>query len=117
MTDPQVHRQDGVAVLDFGPGSHSLDESVLAVLQDKILEASNVDPPLLVVDLSRVDFFGSSFIEILFRLWSRLNGRHGRFTLCGLSEYCREVIEVTKLNELWTIFDTLDEAVAAVKEE
>ena len=59
--------------------------------------------------------FGSSFIEVLFRLWSRLNGRQGKFALCGLSEYCHEVIDVTKLDQLWTICDTVDEAVVAVK--
>lgn len=114
MTKPQVHEQDGVAVLDFGPGSHSLDETALQSFQDQILAASNVDPPLLVVDLSHVEFFGSSFIEILFRLWSRMNGRHGKFALCGLSPYCKEVIEVTNLNRLWTVYDTVEEAIVGV---
>lgn len=114
MAKPRVHEQDGVAVLDFGPGSHTLDETTLNTLQDDILAASNVDPPLLVVDLSHVEFFGSSFIETLFRLWSRLNGRQGKFALCGLSPYCREVIMVTNLNRLWTIYDSVDEAIAGV---
>lgn len=115
MATPRVQQQDGVAILDFGSGSHSLDETTLGSIQDQILDASNVDPPMLVVDLSRIEFFGSSFIEVLFRLWSRMNGRSGKFALCGLSPYCREVIEVTNLNTLWTIYDTVDEAVAGVK--
>ena len=115
MTKAQVHEQDGVTVLDFGPGPHNLDETALLRVQDQILEASNVDPPLLVVDLSQVTFFGSSFIETLFRLWSRLNRRQGKFALCGLSPYCQEVIEVTNLNTLWTISDTREEAITAVK--
>lgn len=114
MTKPQVHKQHDVAVLDFGPGTHSLDENSLTGLEQQILAASSVDPPLVVVDLSHVDFFGSSFIEILFRLWSRVNSRQGRFALCGLSPYCREVIEVTNLNTLWSIYETVDEAVAGV---
>ena len=115
MARPQVHDQAGVAVLDFGPGPHSLDEQTLTAVQDDIIAASNVEPPLLVIDLSQVEFFGSSFIEALFRLWSRLNGRQGRFALCGLSPYCQEVIEVTNLNKLWDIYDTLDQAVESVK--
>jgi anti-sigma B factor antagonist len=115
MATPRVHEQDGVAVLDFGPDKHSLDESTLQEVQDRVLEASNVDPPLLVVDLSHVDFFGSSFIELLYRVWSRLNSRGGHFALCGLSPYCREVIEVTRLDQLWPIYPSVDEAVAGVK--
>jgi anti-sigma B factor antagonist len=115
MVTPRVHEQDGVAVLEFGPGSHSLDEAALQSLQDRILSASNVNPPLLVVDLSHIEFFGSSFIEVLYRVWSRLQARGGRFALCGLSPYCREVIEVTNLNTLWTLYDSLDEAVAGIR--
>jgi anti-sigma B factor antagonist len=115
MASPRVHEQDGVAVLDFGPDKHSLDEAALQQVQESVLEASNVDPPLLVVDMAQVDFFGSSFIELLYRVWSRLNSRGGQFALCGLSPYCREVIEVTKLDQLWPIYGTVDEAVAGVK--
>lgn len=115
MPTPRVYQQDGVAVLDFGPGSHSLDESTVQSLQQSMLEASNVEPPLLVLDLTDVEFFGSSFIEVLFRVWSRIKNRRGRFALCGLSPDCLEIIEVTKLNTLWTIYDTVDEAVAALK--
>jgi anti-sigma B factor antagonist len=115
MVEPRVHQRDGVAVLDFGRGSHSLDESTVGSIQHGILNAANADPPLLVVDLSGIEFFGSSFIETLFRLWSRMNGRGGRFALSGLSPYCREVIEVTKLDQLWPIYGTVDEAILGVK--
>lgn len=115
MATPRVHEQDGVAVLDFGPDKHSLDETKLQKVQESVLEASNVDPPLLVVDMSNVDFFGSSFIEVLYRVWSRLQARGGHLALSGLSPYCREVIEVTKLDQLWMLYDTVDEAVAGVK--
>jgi anti-sigma B factor antagonist len=115
MATPRVHEQDGVAVFDFGPGACSLDETTLREVQDVVLEASNVDPPLVVVDMSHVEFFGSSFIEVLYRVWSRLQARGGHLALSGLSPYCREVIEVTNLDQLWMLYDTVDEAVAGVK--
>lgn len=115
MATPRVHEQDGVAVLDFGPDPHSLDETTLQSVHDGVLAAANVEPPLLVVDLSHVDFFGSSFIELLYRVWSRLNNRDGHFALAGLSPYCREVIEVTNLHRLWALYDTVDEAVSGIK--
>jgi hypothetical protein len=39
----------------------------------------------------------------------------GRLSLCGLTSYCREVVEITHLDQLWSIFETRDEAVGALK--
>jgi anti-anti-sigma factor len=106
---PQIARQQGVTVISLGPEYENLDEPVLEELRDSMLDA------LVVLDLSHTKFFGSAFIEVLFRTWNRLNSREGgRFCLCGLTPYCAEVIEVTHLDRLWRITSTRDEAVRAV---
>ncbi len=103
-------------MISLGPEYESLDERGLDDLKQVILDiAQSADPPRVVLDLSHTKFFGSSFIEILFRAWSRLNARDGgRFSVSGLSSYCAEVIEVTHLDRLWEVFPTLDEAVEAL---
>ncbi len=69
--------------------------------------AAEADPPLLVLDLSNLRFFGSGFIEALFRAWSVLDAcPGGRMSLCGLTAYCREVVEITHLDQLWRVFDS-----------
>lgn len=40
----------------------------------------------------------------------------GRFAICGLQPYCREVLEVTNLHHLWILTDTREEAIRKVKE-
>ena len=40
----------------------------------------------------------------------------GRLALCGLSGYCREVVEITHLDQLWSIYETRDEAVQSLKQ-
>ncbi len=116
MLTPQIELHDGVAVFQFGPGPHTIHEASMAELTDSMLAASDADPPNLVVDLSQVEFFGSSFIELLFRMWKRLNERSGRFALAGVSPYCEEVLTVTNLDKLWQTFETTEEAVAAVRD-
>lgn len=113
---PEITKQNRVTVIALGPEYDSLDEHGLDDLKDVMLDVSQTaDPPLVVLDLSHTKFFGSAFIEILFRTWNRLNARDGgRFAISGLTEYCREVIEVTHLNRLWEFFDTCDEAVTAL---
>jgi len=115
-SSPTTSTQDEVTVVSLGPDYENLDEHVLEELQQLLLKtADHIDPPLLVLNLSHTQFFGSSFIEVLFRVWNRIKKRNGQFAICCLTPYCAEVIEVTHLDRIWHIADTQDEAVAAVK--
>ena len=111
-----VARQDGVTIISLGPDYENLDDAVLEDLRKLILDAvADANPPLVVLDLSHTKFFGSAFIEILFRAWNRIVKQDGgEFCLSGLTPYCAEVIDVTHLNRLWSIYNTREEAVAAL---
>lgn len=113
---PEVTRQNEVTIVALGPEYENLDEGVLEELRDTMLEAARTaEPPLLVLDLSHTRFFGSAFIEVLFRTWNRLNARPGgKFCICGLTPYCAEVIQVTHLDRLWHIAKTRDDAVQSL---
>lgn len=112
---PEVHKSGIVTVISFGPQFETLDEFTLDQIRDFVLEtAKAADPPRIVIDLRYTKFFGSSFIEVLFRVWNRVNGVGGKFALAGLTSYCREVLEVTHLDKLWPMLPTEAEAVAAI---
>src|SRR5579864_7030000 len=76
---PDVAVDNGVTVIGLGPAFQIVDEQILdSGLGGTLIEiAEEADPPLVVLDLSHTQFFGSSFIEILFRLWTRLQARPG----------------------------------------
>jgi anti-anti-sigma factor len=113
---PDVHKCRSVTVITFGPQFETLDEFTLDQVRDFVLEAAkSADPPRVVIDLSYTKFFGSSFIEVLFRVWNRINGAGGKFALAGLTSYCREVLEVTHLDKLWPMLPNEAEAVTAVE--
>ncbi len=118
MADPTVgiEKRDGVTCVLLGPEFENLDEKLLDLIRPVVLEAaSEADPPWVVVDIPYTRFFGSSFIEILFRVWNRVNGLPGgRFGISGLTPYCTEVLEVTHLDKLWTLYETLDQAVSDI---
>lgn len=114
---PEVGVECGVTVVALGPGFQSLDEQVLdSGLRDSLLEiADEAHPPLVVLDVSHTTFFGSSFIEIVFRMWNRLRGQPGgNLALCSVTPYCREVLQVAHLDTLWRMYPTRAEAVAAL---
>ena len=114
--NPTISRDHDVTVVALGPEYESLDEFELDDLRDALLKiASTADPPRVVLDLSHTRFFGSAFIELLFRAWNRLNSRNsGKFAISGLTPYCKEVIEITHLDQLWDVYDTTQQAVKAL---
>jgi anti-anti-sigma factor len=117
---PEVVVAGRVTVLVLGPAYKVSDEHVLDLgLGESLIEsADDADPPLVVLDLSNTQFFGSSFIEILFRLWTKLQGREGgRFAICGLTPHCLDVLKITHLDTLWHLATTREEAVRAVAGE
>jgi anti-anti-sigma factor len=105
---------DETTVVVFRPSYSQLDEPTIDLVNRKLVDlVSGLENPKLMLDLSNVNFFGSSFIEAMFRVWKRLQSRpDSRFALCGLNPYCREVLEVTHLDKLWPIYATQSEAAA-----
>lgn len=70
--------------------------------------------PLVVVDLSRVSYFGSVFLALLLRCHKLVRQKGGELVLCGASELARELLQITNLDTLWAIYDSRDEALEAV---
>ena len=114
IAKPGLLRQDGVTIVHFDPAVRAITEDVLLASTDTILSAAEADDPRIVVDLKGIEFFSSSFIELMFRLWKRVKNRDGRFALCNLHPYCREVLEITNLHTLWSLCDSRDDAIADV---
>ena len=73
------------------------------------------DPPSgLVVDLSRVSYFGSVFLSFLLRC-HMLAKKHGsEMVLAGPSDRTRELLHLTALDTLWAIYATRREALEAL---
>lgn len=101
----ETSEQNGVTIVRLGSGYDAIDEVNVEPILELLLDlADSADPPKLVIDLSRITFFASSFLEALFRVWNRLNRRNGRFALCGLTGYCAEVLHVSRLDTLWDLY-------------
>ena len=105
-------RDGNVTVVVFGPELRHLDESNVSEIGQNLIQlAERIPHPLLVLDMRATEFFGSSFIESLFRVWKKLNTKPtAKFGIAGLQPYCREVLEVTHLDKLWPLFDTREAA-------
>jgi len=108
----RTDRQQNVTILALGKSYDSLDLARLDQVRRSLLdEADHADPPLLALDFTRTEFIGSSFIELLVRAWKRIKQRDGLIVLCRLNPFCEEVFRVARLDQIWEIFPTRQEAI------
>jgi anti-anti-sigma factor len=118
LGEPEVfalREQNGVLVLDLrgelgSLGWKSRNESrVLAAID-------GLTHPKLVVDLTGVSYGGSELMAFLFRLRRRLRSCGGRIALAGAMGNVRAVLRVVRLDRVVGVYETPDEAVAALNE-
>lgn len=107
----EIH--DGnTTILVFGNDLAQIDETNVSDLCGQMIAIADKLPnPLLILDMSNVQFFGSSFIDALFRVWKKMTTMpNAHLGIAGLQPYCRDVLKVTRLDTLWQIFDTRESA-------
>ncbi len=114
---PTVNRVGLATVVTLGKEYNRLDgASVEDAALILITAAENAQPPVLILDLSHTRFFGSSFIEVLVRAWNVVRHRgQGKFMLVGVNGYCREVLQITHLNDVWPMYDSVGAAMEAIQ--
>jgi anti-sigma B factor antagonist len=100
--------QDGVAVLRL---AGDVDVSQSLAVRDAVGAAIETGTPV-VVDLSGVRFIDSSGIGILVTAHRRAPEA---FAVAGAVEAVRRALELTRTDRILRLFDSVDEAVAAVK--
>ncbi len=64
----------------------------------------------IIVDLGEIPYFGSTVLEWMTQLWKRVKIKGGRLAVVRPSAIGREVLNVARLEKLWGIFDTRDQA-------
>jgi anti-sigma B factor antagonist len=68
----------------------------------------------VIVDLSKVSFFGSVFLSLLLRCHKLIKQQGGEMVLCGASDRARELLRLTALDTIWAIYDTREQAMEAL---
>jgi anti-anti-sigma factor len=114
MADEELRsdRYGPTQVVHLGSAYNSLNESTVESVERFLLNcADQPETKNLVVDLSHTQYFGSRFIEALFRAHNRMKRKAGKFALSGLLPYPEEVVRISKLDTVWPLFKDAEEAV------
>jgi anti-sigma B factor antagonist len=92
----------------------SLLEGAAALLIDSLHNEVN---PQIIVDLSPLDYFGSSFLALLIRCWKLTQAKNGTMVLAGVSNRARDLLHMTSLDMVWPIYGTVREAIDALQSD
>lgn len=109
--------EGGVRLLEI---NGELDLSTAGQLEGPLEEAIGAPDAAVLIDLTDCTFIDSTGIALVVRAWQRIdaeagNGGEGGLVLCCQSEQVRRVFEVTGLEHSLRVFQTRDEAVAALR--
>jgi anti-anti-sigma factor len=93
----------------------SLNEPEISLETQELLDFLNRSASAnLVIDLANGDYLGTSMLGAIIKLWKRVSQRGGRLALCNVSESVVQVLRVTKLQTVWPIYATREQALTAI---
>jgi anti-anti-sigma factor len=107
--------KDGYAVVSF---PKELARSHLGDIREAgeriIEELSAKKFQYCLIDLSQLDFIGSSLVASIVRIWKAISERDGQMVVVATNPGTREVLKVTGLNKVWTIAPTMEAGIHAL---
>ena len=109
----QTSSVNGITVVTF-VDRKILDAANIQELGDELFALVEQDGHTsLVLDFRTVEFLSSAALNKLIILDKKIKAKRGKLRLCTLKPEIQEVFVITRLNQLFDIKDTVDDALAA----
>lgn len=114
MADAPPYEYDttrGYPVVAFNPSLGDCRwgdiEQVGNDLKEKL---ATLDRPDFLMDLTRLEFMGSSVVALIVKLWKAVQEKEGEMVVVNSSSMIGEVLEIAGLSRVWKIVDSHEEA-------
>jgi len=88
-----------------------LDATTAPVADKSIKEILKKDYLRLVFDLSALEYLSSGGLKVILGTARELKRKRGKFVLCSLSKFVKEIFEVSGINSLIPITDTVESGI------
>lgn len=96
--------------------SGEIDMATAPRLRQHVLAVAASGPAGLIIDLDRVDFIDSTGLGVMVGAAKRMRMLGGTMRIVCSTPHLIELFELTRLSEVFDLFETLDEAVDDVAE-
>jgi anti-sigma B factor antagonist len=101
----------GVNVIEIGGEITRESERTLADAYERAADGARA----IILAFGGLQYMNSSGIGLLVTLLVRAKRHHQRILACGLTDHYRQIFELTRLDEVISIYDTEDEAITAAR--
>jgi len=109
----RVEEQDGVTCIAF-VDRNILDEANIQQIGDEITRLIDEQAqPRLLISFDNVDHLSSAALGTLITVNNQIRGKDGQLRLANIDPQIYEVFVITKLNKLFQIHDTAEQALAS----
>jgi anti-sigma B factor antagonist len=109
----RVLEQDGVTCIEF-VDRNILDEANIQQIGDEINAiVDGQDKPKVLISFENVDHLSSAALGTLITINNKVRTKEGELRLANIDRQIYEVFLITKLNKLFQIHDTREEALAS----
>ncbi|MGZ8216232.1 STAS domain-containing protein [Methylomagnum sp.] len=103
---------DGILVLKLA--NRRLDASVAAAFKEQVVGLINQGHKIIVLDLESVDFIDSSGLGAMVSCL-KLVGVKGRIALCHLAGPVLSMLQLTRMDKVFVIHPTTEQALEALR--
>ncbi|MEL6795506.1 MAG: STAS domain-containing protein [Planctomycetota bacterium] len=110
----RMSESDGVTTVEF-IDRNILDEANIQAIGEEIatvIERSS--PPKLIISFSNVDHLSSAALGQLITINNKVRDKAGQLRLANIDPQIYEVFAITKLNKIFEIHDTTEDAVGSI---
>ncbi len=101
-----VNIADGVLLRPTG----EIDLSCAAMLRKRLSKVQETKPLRLIIDLSAVPYMDSSGVATLVEAMQIARRNGSKLVRCGLQVKVRSIFEIARLDMIFTIVDSVEEA-------
>jgi anti-sigma B factor antagonist len=104
--EPRLHEHIKILTL-----SGRFDARTAPIVQKQLQAATAESPAQVVVNLEKVEFVDSTGLSTLVQAMKHARQLNGDVRLCGMQQPVRIIFELTRLDKVFDIFPTEEDAV------
>ncbi len=109
----RVSETDGVTRIEF-VDRNILDEANIQQIGEEITQIIDAQTqPKILISFDNVDHLSSAALGTLITINNKIRTKDGQLRLANIDKQIYEVFVITKLNKLFQIFDTSEQAMAS----
>ena len=109
-TPYQFESGNGYSIIKFEPKLNDVQWAEIDQIGTDILSKLNGQAqPACLIDLTALNYMGSSMVALVVRLWKSVKEQKGRMAVVNQHEMVLEVLQLAGLDKIWTIVATREE--------